>query len=225
MTPITTTTARTIAALALVLGVAFPIVIAVAFDDRADDLDERADQLRDRIDDLDIDGTAGGRGHRADLEARLEVIESGLDDIAARLDTLADALARVEAEAEAADVIAQAAGPAVTAPPTTRPPAPAAHAASAPEVAPDDPFAALAACESTGDRDGQAPHRIDPAAVNPTGKYRGAFQFDLPTWQSVGGTGDPAAHPYAEQLARAQELQRRRGWAPWPACSEALGLR
>jgi len=92
-------------------------------------------------------------------------------------------------------------------------------------VASDERFDALAACESTGDRDGRAPHRIDPAAVSPTGKYRGAFQFDLPTWQSVGGTGDPAAHSYGEQLARAQELQARRGWGPWPHCSQLLGYR
>lgn len=52
-------------------------------------------------------------------------------------------------------------------------------------------------------------------AISPTGKYRGAYQFDRPTWQSVGGTGDPAAAPPEEQDARARELYARRGAQPW----------
>jgi len=41
----------------------------------------------------------------------------------------------------------------------------------------------IAACESGG----------DPTAVDPSGTYRGKYQFDLQTWASVGGSGDPAA--------------------------------
>lgn len=55
-------------------------------------------------------------------------------------------------------------------------------------------------------------------AVSPSGKYRGAYQFDAATWRSVGGTGDPAAAPPAEQDARAAELMRRRGTQPWSVC-------
>jgi transglycosylase-like protein len=72
-------------------------------------------------------------------------------------------------------------------------------------VAPADKWERLRFCESTNNYQ----------AVSPTGKYRGAYQFDLPTWQSVGGTGDPAAAPPAEQDARARELYARRGSAPW----------
>ena len=55
-------------------------------------------------------------------------------------------------------------------------------------------------------------------AVSRTGKYRGAYQFDQRTWESVGGTGDPAAASPEEQDARAAELMRRRGTQPWSVC-------
>lgn len=60
------------------------------------------------------------------------------------------------------------------------------------------------------------------SAVNPSGKYRGAYQFDLPTWESVGGSGDPAAAPPHEQDHRALLLYQRRGAAPWPICGRHL---
>jgi hypothetical protein len=46
--------------------------------------------------------------------------------------------------------------------------------------------------------------------------YYGAYQFDLPTWRSVGGTGLPSDASPAEQDMRAQMLLDRRGLAPWP---------
>lgn len=67
---------------------------------------------------------------------------------------------------------------------------------------------AIAACESGG----------NPAAVDPTGTYRGKYQFDAQTWGSVGGSGDPAAAPEAEQDRRAAALYAQRGAAPWPVC-------
>lgn len=53
-------------------------------------------------------------------------------------------------------------------------------------------------------------------AVNPSGKYRGAYQFDYQTWQSVGGSGDPAAASPSEQDHRAYLLWQSRGLSPWP---------
>ncbi|NDH11670.1 MAG: hypothetical protein EBY44_08100 [Actinobacteria bacterium] len=47
-------------------------------------------------------------------------------------------------------------------------------------------------------------------------------QFDYPTWQAVGGTGDPAVAPPEEQDARARELYARRGPQPWPECGRFL---
>lgn len=75
-------------------------------------------------------------------------------------------------------------------------------------LAPEEKWEQLRFCESTNNY----------SAVNPSGKYRGAYQFDLETWQTVGGTGDPAAAPPAEQDARARELYARRGHEPWPEC-------
>lgn len=54
------------------------------------------------------------------------------------------------------------------------------------------------------------------AAVNASGRHRGAYQFDLPTWRSVGGVGDPVEASIAEQDLRAALLLRRRGLQPWP---------
>lgn len=72
---------------------------------------------------------------------------------------------------------------------------------------------AIALCESGG----------DPTMVSGSGQYRGKYQFDRETWRSVGGSGDPAAAPEAEQDRRAQTLLARRGGAAWPVCSKKVG--
>jgi Transglycosylase-like domain len=66
----------------------------------------------------------------------------------------------------------------------------------------------IAHCESRG----------DPRAVSSGGTYRGKYQFDLTTWEAVGGRGDPAAAPEAVQDRMAARLYRMRGAAPWPVC-------
>ncbi len=66
----------------------------------------------------------------------------------------------------------------------------------------------IAACESGG----------DPTAVSAGGSYRGKYQFDYGTWESVGGSGDPAAAPEPEQDYRAALLYARSGSSPWPVC-------
>ena len=55
-------------------------------------------------------------------------------------------------------------------------------------------------------------------ATSKSGKYRGAYQFDQRTWQSVGGSGDPAAARPAEPDARAAALYAQRGSQPWSVC-------
>jgi hypothetical protein len=69
---------------------------------------------------------------------------------------------------------------------------------------------AIAACESGG----------NPGAVDPSGTYRGKYQFDMQTWASVGGSGDPAAASEAEQDARAAALYAQSGSTPWPVCGQ-----
>ena len=67
---------------------------------------------------------------------------------------------------------------------------------------------AIASCESGG----------DPTAVSSDGSYRGKYQFDYGTWESVGGSGDPAAAPEPEQDYRAALLYAQSGSSPWPIC-------
>ena len=43
------------------------------------------------------------------------------------------------------------------------------------------------------------------------GRYRGKYQFTRETWAAVGGTGDPAAAPEAEQDRRAAMLYAQAG--------------
>jgi hypothetical protein len=77
--------------------------------------------------------------------------------------------------------------------------------------APDVPVPAvlqsIAACESGG----------NPHAVGGGGAFRGKYQFDYGTWARVGGSGDPAVAPEAEQ-DRAAMLYARAGASPWPVC-------
>jgi hypothetical protein len=68
---------------------------------------------------------------------------------------------------------------------------------------------AIAACESGG----------DPTAIGGGGMYRGKYQFSMETWAAVGGSGDPAAAPEAEQDKRAALLYEQSGPGQWPVCA------
>ncbi|WP_415735803.1 transglycosylase family protein, partial [Lacicoccus alkaliphilus] len=73
-------------------------------------------------------------------------------------------------------------------------------------------WGALAACESGG----------DASIVSSNGLYHGLYQFDVQTWQSVGGSGLPSQASAAEQTQRAQALYADRGAQPWPVCGARL---
>ena len=77
-----------------------------------------------------------------------------------------------------------------------------------------DTWARLRACESSGDY----------TIVSANGRYYGAYQFNLGTWASVGGTGLPNQATPTEQDYRALYLYRMRGWQPW-TCATTLGLK
>ena len=103
--------------------------------------------------------------------------------------------------------------PAPTAPPATAapaaapaPPPPATN--GAPTAAESATLAKIRRCESGGNY----------SIVSASGRYRGAYQFDVSTWRSIGGSGDPAAASPAEQDYRALLLLRLRGTRPWPHC-------
>ena len=67
---------------------------------------------------------------------------------------------------------------------------------------------AIAQCESGG----------NPHAIGGGGAYRGKYQFTYESWRAVGGSGDPAAAPEAEQDRRAAMLYARSGAGQWPVC-------
>ncbi len=69
-------------------------------------------------------------------------------------------------------------------------------------------LAAIRACESGGDY----------SVIDASGTYYGAYQFDLGTWASVGGAGQPNEASPAEQDYRAALLYSRSGASPWPVC-------
>lgn len=74
-------------------------------------------------------------------------------------------------------------------------------------------WARLRMCESSGNY-----------AINTGNGYYGAYQFNIGTWEWIGGTGLPSDASPAEQDYRALKLYRINGWAPWPACTKKLGL-
>ncbi len=78
---------------------------------------------------------------------------------------------------------------------------------------------ALRWCESNGNY----------AITNPSGKYRGAYQFDRSTWNSVADRhaphlvgADPAAASPADQDFMARALYSEHGARPWPHCGRHL---
>jgi Transglycosylase-like domain len=82
------------------------------------------------------------------------------------------------------------------------------EASTAPAAAVPPQLEAIAACESGG----------NPQAVGGGGAYRGKYQFSTSTWAAVGGSGDPAAAPEAEQDRRAAMLYAQSGAGQWPVC-------
>ena len=71
-------------------------------------------------------------------------------------------------------------------------------------------FAQLRQCESGNNY-----------SINTGNGYYGAYQFNLSTWASVGGSGLPSNASPAEQDARALTLYNRRGWQPW-TCAQGF---
>ena len=83
----------------------------------------------------------------------------------------------------------------------------------------DIQWEALRFCEATGNY----------TAVNPTGKYRGAYQFSHQTWDWIAELNfehligvDPAAATPADQDRMAQALYDLRGRGQWPVCGRYL---
>lgn len=150
-----------------------------------------------------------------------------------------DALAAQEAEDQAKEAASTTTAPPTTAapttteapaPPPTEPPPPPPE--PAPEPAPDpgpqpagggsglgDPYYEgswdqLAQCESGGDW-----------STNTGNGFYGGIQFQISSWQAVGGSGLPSDASREEQIARGQALWEMQGWGAWPACTSSFGWR
>jgi hypothetical protein len=83
----------------------------------------------------------------------------------------------------------------------------------------EDQLWRLRQCESGGNY----------GAVNPSGAYRGAYQFSRSTWNSVAGQHfpkyvgvDPAGAEPKVQDSMARALWHMQGRAPWPHCGKRV---
>ena len=83
----------------------------------------------------------------------------------------------------------------------------------------EEALARLRNCESGGDY----------TAVSYRGWYRGAYQFDQATWDSVASRTmpdlialDPAQASPPDQDSMARALYVERLWSPWPTCGVGL---
>ena len=140
---------------------------------------------------------------RAELDALLEARQREADREAERTRLRAEELRRRE-EAMTTP------GPTTTIPWDTEPD---------PQGPSDIQWEALRFCEATGDY----------TAVNPTGKYRGAYQISRQTWDWIAGLYfdhlvgvDPAAAAPVDQDRMAQALYDLRGRGQWPVCGRYL---
>ena len=171
---------------------------------------EKADRLAD-LEGLIADRRAALDEARTALDALIRQ-EERRQAVAAARERAAAASAAAEEGAER-DLLRRAgAEPATPTTPAT-PAAPAsapapAPAAAAPSGGVSEHLQRIAQCESGG----------NPTAVSSSGLYRGKYQFAVSTWEGLGGTGDPAAAPEAEQDRLAALLYARSGPAPWPVC-------
>ncbi len=157
-----------------------------------------------------------------DLATHLDAINAQIAD--ARSDLYqaealeADAEHRLTAATQAAaEAAAQAAEARLTAA-SNRHRAPRSSASKAPSGS-ADPWATLRNCESGGAY----------GVTSASGRYRGAYQFDQATWDSIAAEVDPsyvgvdpASAPPAVQDRMAQALYGQRGNRPWPRCGSHL---
>lgn len=192
-------------------------------------LSEQREALASKVADaLDAVFQAGA----TEADAERQVAEAAAQAAEAEAAAAAQARAGAERTAKAAKDSRNA--PAATAPPPARAGAvPAATPATNPAVGggiviltepsaplpelPDggpsaEAWAEVRRCESGGNY----------RAVSRSGRYRGAYQFDMQTWAAMGGKGDPAGALPLEQDARARLLFNQRGARAWPQCGRVL---
>ena len=162
-----------------------------------------------------------------------------VDDFADRAQRWSEARRRARAEAlRRAEELANQARTTTsttTAPPTTQPPPTTEPATTTepPTSTTEDPaiehpipagtteaqWHALRQCESTQNY----------RAISVSGRYRGAYQFSIRTWDWVAGKHypdlvgvDPIDASPSDQDKMAYKLYEINGWDPWPTCKKRL---
>ncbi len=110
------------------------------------------------------------------------------------------------AEAAAAEEAAQEAAPEPAPEPQDDAPAPSGGGSGV--------WDQLAQCESGGNW-----------SINTGNGYYGGLQFNLGTWQAMGGSGLPSDNSRSAQIAVAERVLASQGWGAWPSCASQLGLR
>jgi hypothetical protein len=187
----------------------------------------RLDQLNATLEEAQSDALQAAALERdaehvlADAEAEAEAAARAAAEQARRAEeerraaqaeqvALAEKARQAETARQQRAVASPPAPPAPSAPPPTTPaPTPPSSGIAGATQTEQAQLAKIRWCESRGNYQ----------AVSSSGRYRGAYQFDQRTWESVGGRGDPAAAPPAEQDARALQLLRTRGPRAWPNCA------
>lgn len=184
-----------------------------------------AGEVSDAVEDLARLESANDPEQRAVAQAldearsREEQARSDLVQASARERDAAGALDRAVAARAAARAATTSTVPAPASGRTTRSSSPASSSAAG--LAAPRPVGGATAEEAAFlAKVRQCESRGNYSIVSSTGRYRGAYQFSVQTWQGVGGTGDPAAAPPAEQDARALALLRLQGKRAWPVCSQ-----
>lgn len=187
--------------------------VRAEFDDDINDLIDRVSAARQAL--------ADAESERAQAETRVEEARAAVGEA----ETVA-ANERLAAEAASRNASASRSEPAADtqsggsdpeeAPPSSRGGGGGTPTATTqyggPTVNLDQAWAYLRDCESGGNY----------KAVDPSGTYLGAYQFDQQTWESVGGSGSPVDASPAEQDYRAWLLYQQRGNSPWPYCGRFL---
>ena len=148
-----------------------------------------------------------------------------------------EALARAERLAAAARSTSTTTAPPTTAPPTTAPPTTAPPTTAPPttteEPAESDPAVKHPIPDGTTEAQWHALRQCESTqnyrAISSSGRYRGAYQFSIRTWDWVAGKHYPdlvgvdpidAAPPDQDKMA--YKLYEINGWNPWPTCKKRL---
>lgn len=179
----------------------------------ADDIDDLESRLADATDALlQAQAVEGDAERQAERDARAAAEAVAAREAAAAAASAEPSTPDTRPAPRPAAAPTPSSAPATAADPTTTSSSPAPLPEAPPGGPTEEQWAKLRQCESGGNY----------RAVSANGKYRGAYQFDYRTWENLGGVGDPAAAPPAEQDVRAKMLYAQRGAKPWPTCGKYL---